>query len=219
MSARLATPLAQIVRAPAGEAQGAIVLLHGRGSDEHDLVPFLDLLDPRRRLAGITLGGPLHLPPGGRHWYALGGIGTPDRDTFLASYALLGEALAGLPEAFGVDLGRTVLGGFSQGSVMAYALGLGTGRPRPAGIVAMSGFLPSVDGWELDLEARTELPVWITHGRRDDVIGVEWGRAAHERLAGAGLDVTYLETEAAHHADPRALAELPAWLDRALDLA
>ena len=92
----LETPLAQVVRPAAGDAEGALVLLHGRGSDEHDLLPFLDLLDPARRLVGITLGGPLHLPPGGRHWYALGGIGTPDRDTFLASYALLSDALDGL---------------------------------------------------------------------------------------------------------------------------
>mgnify|MGYP001266355333 FL=1 len=212
----LATSLAQIVRPAAGDPQGAIVLLHGRGSDEHDLLPFLDLLDPRRRLAGVTLGGPLHLPPGGRHWYALGGIGTPERESFLASYALLAEALDGLPDAFGVGLERTILGGFSQGSVMAYALGLGAGRPPPAGIVAMSGFLPAVEGWSMDLDARAGLPVWITHGRRDEMIGVEWGRAASERLTAAGLGVTYVETEAAHHADPRALAELPAWVERAL---
>ncbi len=209
----LTTPLAQLVRPSAGDPDGALVLLHGRGSDEHDLFGFLDLLDPGRRLVGITLGGPLALPPGGRHWYALGGIGTPERESFLASYALLGEALDSLPDAFGVDLSRTVLGGFSQGSVMAYALGLGVGRPSPAGIIAMSGFLPAVDGWSLELDSRGPLPVWITHGRHDAVIGVEWGRAANERLADAGLDVTYVETDAAHHADPRALAELPAWVD------
>jgi ABC-2 type transport system permease protein len=54
----------------------------------------------------------------------------------------------------------------------------------------------------MDLDARAGLPVWITHGRRDDVIGVQWGRAAEEALRPAGLDVTYVETEAAHHADP-----------------
>ena len=42
---------------------------------------------------------------------------------------------------------RTVIGGFSQGTVMAYAVGLGSGRPRPAGILALSGFVPEVEGW------------------------------------------------------------------------
>jgi len=78
-------PLVALWREPAGEPEGALVLLHGRGADEHDLYPLLDLLDPERRLLGVTPGGPLHLPPGGRHWYALGGIPTPDPETFLST--------------------------------------------------------------------------------------------------------------------------------------
>ena len=53
-----------------------------------------------------------------------------------------------------VPIARTVLGGFSQGAVMSYALGLAAGRPAPAGIVALSGFIPTVDGLELDLPSR-----------------------------------------------------------------
>ena len=71
-------PLAARWREPDGEPAGALVLLHGRGADEHDLYPLLDLLDPERKLIGVTPGGPHHLAPGGRHWYALGGIPTPD---------------------------------------------------------------------------------------------------------------------------------------------
>lgn len=212
----LDTPLPHVVRPADGQPAGALVLLHGRGSDEHDLVPFFDLLDRSRKLAGVTLGGPLQLPPGGQHWYALGGIGTPEPETFRSSFQLLSSALDAVTAAAGVAVDRLLLGGFSQGSVMSYALGLGEGRPVPAGIIAMSGFLPSVPGWALDLKARADLPVWVTHGRRDPVIGVEWGRAANETLTGAGLDVTYLETDAAHHADPRALATLPDWIDGVL---
>src|SRR5881392_2607060 len=73
------------VRPAAGEPQGALVLFHGRGAVEHDLFPLLDALDPERRLVGATPRGPLSLPPGGAHWYALGGIGTPEPTTFLAS--------------------------------------------------------------------------------------------------------------------------------------
>ena len=73
------------VRPAAGVAEGALVLFHGRGADEHDLLPLVDALDPERRLVGATPRGPLSLPPGGAHWYALGGIGTPEATTFLAS--------------------------------------------------------------------------------------------------------------------------------------
>jgi phospholipase/carboxylesterase len=99
---------------------------------------------------------------------------------------------------------------------MAYATGLGAGRPSPAAIVALSCFVPTVDDWAPDLVPRAGLPVWIAHGRRDPVIGVEFGRAARDLLTAGGLDVTYDESDAAHHVDPRSISELPAWVERAL---
>src|SRR5262245_63608355 len=103
--------LRHLTRPAAGSPEGLLVLFHGRGADEHDLFPLLDLLDPDRRLLGITPRGPLSLPPGGAHWYRLGGIPTPDKETFDASVADLSAFLDGLP--FAAD--RIVLGGFSQG--------------------------------------------------------------------------------------------------------
>lgn len=135
-------------RPAASEPDGLLVLLHGRGADELDLVPLLDLLDPSRRLLGVTPRGPLSFPPGGAHWYALREVGYPDPPTFLATYERLAEWLDGL----GFPPERTVLGGFSQGTVMSYALALGAGRPAPAALVALSGFMPSVPGFELDLD-------------------------------------------------------------------
>jgi phospholipase/carboxylesterase len=117
-----------------------------------------------------------------------------------------------------VAIERTVIGGFSQGSVMSYALGLGRGRPSPAGIVALSGFLPTVEGFELDLD-RPGLRVAIGHGTQDPVIGVEWGRQARERLEAAGLAITYRETPMGHSIDPRFLAELQGWVADALAAA
>ena len=123
------TELVHRVRPAAGEPRGALVLLHGRGADENDLYPLLDLIYPKRRLVGLTPGGPLSLPPGGRHWYVVPRVGYPDHDTFHASYELLQRDV---PELTGVPWARSILGGFSQGTVMAYALGLGVGRPAPS---------------------------------------------------------------------------------------
>ena len=80
----LALPLTAASRP--GEPEGALVLFHGRGADEHDLVPLLDVLDPERRLLGVTPRGPLSLPPGGAHWYVVPRVGYPDPETFHASY-------------------------------------------------------------------------------------------------------------------------------------
>ncbi len=196
-----------------GDPDGALVLLHGRGADEHDLAPLFDALDPDRRLVGIAPRGPLSLPPGGAHWYAVRSIGYPDPETFLSTYAIAASWLDGLPDLIGVPIERTIVGGFSQGSVMSYALGLGQGRPAPAGIIALSGFMPTVDGFELDLEGRSGFPVAIGHGTNDPVIGVEWGRAARQRLADAGAAVTYRESPIAHTIDPRFLRELQGWVE------
>jgi phospholipase/carboxylesterase len=204
------------VRPATGEPAGALVLLHGRGADELDLAPLLDLLDPEQRLVGLVPRGPLALPPGGAHWYVVREIGFPDRDTFLLTFAAASDWVdAALAEA-GVPLERAVLGGFSQGAVMSYALGLAGSRPRPAGILAMSGFIPTVDGFELDLESRAGLPVSISHGTYDPVIGVEFGRDARDRLEAAGLDVAYREDPVAHQIAPGAVAQARAVLAKAL---
>jgi phospholipase/carboxylesterase len=201
--------LAHRVRPADGEPAGALVLLHGRGADEHDLFGLLDLLDPRRRLLGVTAGGPLALPPGGRHWYIVPRVGHPEPDTFAASYAQLERFL----DATGIPPERTVLGGFSQGSVMSWALALGPGRPAPAGVIALSGFIPTVPGWAFP---GRPLRAAIGHGTLDPVIAVDYGRAARDRLAQAGADVTYHESAIGHQIDPRFLAALPAWLEETL---
>jgi phospholipase/carboxylesterase len=200
-------------RPAAGEPQGALVLMHGRGADEHDLLPLADALDPARRLTVVTPRGPLALPPGGRHWYRVREIGYPDPATFLPTYEAAGEWLDRLPEQTGVPLDRTVLGGFSQGAVMSWALGLGRGRSRPAGIVALSGFMPTVDGFELDLSNLEGYPVAIGHGTYDPVIGVEWGRRARDAAEAAGAAVTYEESPMPHTIDPQFVSRLAAWLE------
>jgi phospholipase/carboxylesterase len=200
------------VRPPAGEPEGALVLLHGRGTDESDLFPLLDALDPDRRLVGVTPGAPLFLPPGGRHWYVVQRVGYPDPVTFEPTRAALAAWLDALPVALGVPWERTVLGGFSQGAVMSYALGLGHGRPAPAGIVALSGFIPRVPGFALDLDGREGYPMAIGHGTYDPVIDIEFGREARRLLEDAGAGVTYRESPMAHTVDPGFLGELVGWV-------
>jgi phospholipase/carboxylesterase len=204
--------LTYATRPARGEPRGALVLLHGRGADEHDLQPLGDVLDPERELTVVTPRGPLSLPPGGAHWYVVPRVGFPDRSTFLTTWERLAAWLDALPDALGVPWERTVLGGFSQGAVMAYALGLGPDRPSPAGILALSGFIPTVEGWDVELDGREGLPVAIGHGTRDPVIPVAFGHAARDRLEEAGLRVVYGEAAVGHQIDPEFLPTLRTWL-------
>jgi len=192
------TPLAALWREPEGEPAGALVRLLWRGAVGRDVFPLLDLLDPERRLLGVTPGGPHHLPPGGRHWYALGGIPTPDPATFAATAPRLAAFLDGLP----VPSDRVVLGGFSQGTVMSYAMSLGPGRPRPAAVVAMSGFLPRVADWPLEPERLRGVPVGIAHGSLDPVIPAQFAAEAEATLTAAGADVLRLSSPVPHMVDP-----------------
>jgi phospholipase/carboxylesterase len=194
------------LREPAGDPAGALILNHGRGADENDLFGLLDELDPERRLVGVTTGAPLtNVPPGGRHWYLVPRVGYPDPPTFADSYRLLSEFADGFLAERGLGWDRTVIGGFSMGSVMSYAIGLGEGRPTPAGILAFSGFVPTVDGWRAELTGRDDLRVAIHHGANDPVISVEFGRAARDLLVAGGLEPAYLETDAGHWLPPEAL--------------
>jgi phospholipase/carboxylesterase len=205
------TTLAFQERPASGTPEGLLVLHHGRGSDEHDLLGLADVLDPERRLHVVTPRAPLQLPGApGNHWYVVPRVGYPDPSTFHAAFETLAAFHDGLWERTGIAPADTVFGGFSMGSVMSYSLGLSGDRPTPAGILAFSGFIPTVDGWQPDLASRADLPVFIAHGRRDPIMDVEFARRASALLEAGGLPVEYHESDAAHHIDP---AHIPAAVD------
>src|ERR1700761_252693 len=210
--------LTYLERPAAQDPAGLLVLHHGRGADEHDLLGLADVLDPQRRLHVVTPRGPLPLPGWpGYHWYSVPRVGYPDQETFRRAYADLAAFHDELWQRTGGAPADTVLGGFSMGSVMSYATGLGGDRPVPAGILAFSGFIPTVEGWQPDLDSRSGLPVLITHGRQDPIMNVAFARRAHELLDSAGLSVEYHESDAAHHIDPAHIPAATRWLSNVND--
>jgi phospholipase/carboxylesterase len=204
------------IREADGEPEGALVLLHGRGTSEDDLFPLIDELDPDRRLVGVTPRAPHNVPPGGAHWYIVRRVGFPDPSTFQPTMEKLTGWFDSLPDALGVPVEKTVLGGFSQGAVMTYALGLGNGRPRPAGIIAVSGFIPTVEGWALD-EDLDGYPAALGHGTFDPIIEVGFGREAKKRLEEAGADVMWRESALRHEFDEDYVPQLREFVGRLTD--
>jgi phospholipase/carboxylesterase len=213
-------PLTYLERPAAAAPEGLLVLHHGRGTDAPDLLGLADLLDPERRLRVVTPRAPLQLPGSpGYHWYLVPRVGYPDPDSFYAARTALAELHDRLWEETGVGPEATVLGGFSMGSVMSYALGLDSERPAPAGILALSGFVPTVAGWQPSLADREGTRVFVAHGSRDPIIGIEFARSARDLLEAGGLPVTYRESEIGHQIDPASLADATAWLGETLALA
>jgi phospholipase/carboxylesterase len=196
-----------------GDAQGLLILHHGRGSDECDLLGLADVLDPERHWHVVTPRGPLTLPGSpGYHWYVVPRVGYPDPGTFHGAFTALAALHDELTERTGIDPADTVLGGFSMGSVMSYSLGLSGERPVPGGILAFSGFVPTVAGWQPELGPRSGLPVFIAHGRRDPVMDIAFARGARDLLQSGGAAVEYHESDGGHHIDPVLATAARRWL-------
>jgi phospholipase/carboxylesterase len=202
-------------RAAAGEAEGLLVLHHGRGTDERDLLGLADALDPRRRLQVVSPRAPLRLQGSpGYHWYLVPRVGYPDHDTFHAAREALAELHDRLWSETGIEPARTVFGGFSMGAVMSYAMALSADRPAVAGILAFSGFVPIVEDWQPSLEDRRDTAAFVAHGRNDPIMEIGFARRARELLEAGGLEVTYRESDVGHQIDPADLADATEWLSR-----
>jgi phospholipase/carboxylesterase len=213
----VAEELQHLERPAAAEPEGLLVLHHGRGTDEGDLLRLADHLDPRQRLLVVTPRAPLQLPGSpGYHWYLVPRVGYPDPETFFAARAALAGLHDRLWEETGVGPERTVLGGFSMGAVMSYAMALGAERPAVAGLLAFSGFVPTVEGWEPSFVDRAQTRVFIAHGRRDPVIGIEFAQRARELVEAGGLELEYRESDIGHQIDPSHLADATVWLGEVL---
>lgn len=178
----------------------AVLLFHGRGADEEDLLPLAAELDPRYRY--VSARAPLDAGFGGYKWYDSERIGQPDPGTFGESLRLAGE-LAGRLAA---EAPLVVVCGFSQGAVMA--LGLLAGDQQVAAAAALSGFLaPGMEPSSL-----AGRPVFVGHGRLDPVIPIAFGQQARDGLDAAGAQVTYREYPMAHAISQQEVLDLRAWL-------
>lgn len=194
----------------------AIVVLHSRAGDERESVALLTELDPNGKHRGLLPLAPFDLTGEGRHWYAIEREASPDPRTFRASLDALSRWLDDTLAGYGIEFGRVAIAGFSQGAVMAYSLGLAPGRAQPGAILAFSGYIPRVDGFDLDLAGRTGLRVAIAHGTMDPNANVDFAREAQTRLSGAGLAVRYHEEPYGHELTAGALAQARAVLAEAL---
>ncbi len=181
-------------------AKRVLLLAQGYGADERDLGGLLPYLDPEGRFLTVLPRGPVAAPPGFA-WYDAASItgdspaGQPFLDSLDALDALLDEVCA----THGLERAEAIVGGFSQGGALAVALGLRRReRPHPAGVIALSSYLPQVEGVEYDWEGAKDVPVLVQHGTEDPMIKVERGRALATTLMEHGVPVVYGEYPMGH---------------------
>jgi phospholipase/carboxylesterase len=186
-----------------------LMLIHGKGADEQDLVPLIPYLDPEGRFLTVLPRAPLRFM-GGWEWYDSDGIprGGPE---LIGSVDALDDVLDSSCAEYGFDRSQAIVAGFSQGCALTLALGLRRSpRPRPAGLLGMSGFLAEREGLEYDFTAAP--PILIQHGTADELISVEYGRRAAARLGAEGVPVVYREYPIAHQVTLESTQDAMAWL-------
>ena len=213
--------LHHIIREPTSTGVDTVphlVLLHGYGSDENDLMGLAPHVDPRFRV--VSVRAPLPLEQGGYAWFPveLGPDGIVVKfDDAAAALGRLVDLVQELQEKDGASGASTFLLGFSQGASMALSVGLN--HPAlVAGIAALSGVcVPQMIPPSEAEEALRGKPVFMSHGRIDQLIPIAQGRASAELLKSLPLDLTCLEYDMGHEIGQPCLTDLTAWLERRLE--
>ncbi len=190
-----------------------ILALHGRGSNERDLLGLAPYLP--QNFLWISPRGTFSLGPDSFEWFQITQIGKPDparlADALDTVDTFIGEIIANYP----VDENKLYLLGFSQGSIvsMSYAL---TKPQRVAGVVAQSGYIPHESGLQIDTAGVKGKPFILTHGIQDPLLPVEWARRSRDSLQGLEVNLEYREFDMGHQISEESLAVINNWLENQL---
>ena len=182
------------------EKYPTVVMLHGRGADEEDLIPLAEQYDPR--LLVLSVRAPFPFPNGA----------TPDPVTFRQSYDRLSQFIDDALGAYPVDPSRVFLLGFSMGTVMAYAVSL----TRPGlfrGVIANSGYVPEGTHLEFRWNELRNVAFFVAHGKEDPVIPVDLARRAQVLFASSNAAVTYREYDMGHQITQESIRDSSLFLD------
>jgi phospholipase/carboxylesterase len=194
-----------------------VVLLHGVGADELDLLPVADALDPR--LLTVSLRAPYETDPMGYAWYAVDWSTAPpepNADQAEASRAALAAYLPELTARAGGDPDRLFLFGFSQGAAMALAVALTRPELVRGAVIHSARVLPFLrDPVRRALpSALSRLEALVLHGTEDDVIPVESGREVRDLLTPLlGERLAYREHDGGHFVTSESAREAARWID------
>jgi phospholipase/carboxylesterase len=210
---------------PAGEPAASIVILHGLGADATDFLPVARQLElgrvgpvrfilPYAPVRPVTVNGGYRMPA----WYDILGseLDRAEDERGLRESTALVHSLLDREGTRGVPPARTVLMGFSQGGAMTLLAGLRYPH-RLAGLVGLSGYLPLAATTAAERHGiNAEVPIFLGHGRRDGVVPLRTGEMSRDALRALGHDVEWHDYPIEHSVSMDEIADLQAWLLKAL---
>jgi phospholipase/carboxylesterase len=210
--------LPHLTRLPAAHADPGphavyptILALHGRGSNEHDLIGLADYLP--QDFLWISPRGPFDLGPDSYEWFQISQIGKPDPTRLANALGVIDTFIHEIIANYPVDLNKLYLLGFSQGTILSLSYVLT--RPQEiAGVIAQSGYIPHESGLIIDEAGLKNKPILLTHGIQDPMLPVGWARRSRDTLQSLGTDLEYHEFNMAHNVSAESLAVINTWLGR-----
>jgi phospholipase/carboxylesterase len=194
-----------------------ILALHGRGSNEQDLIGLAPHLPDG--FLWISPRAPHKLGIHSYEWYRVQVIGRPDPEKVASALETIDHFIDEILSEYPIDPQKLFLLGFSQGSLlsMCYALGC---PDRIAGVIAQSGYIPNTMpetiGWEIKEADVKDKPFILTHGEQDTMIPVDWARTSRDLLQKLGVYLSYYEFQMGHQVSMESLAVISTWLAKQL---
>jgi len=186
-----------------------LILLHGRGTDENDLLGLIPSFDPR--LLVVSIRAPHRFPFGGYTWFDLDEQNGVNTDQLMEGCELLIRCVDDIQQKFPVDSKRIYLFGFSMGAIMSLTVSLCNPR-RFKGIIAHSGLLPKGDTLQYRWNDLDGISFFLAHGTHDPIVPVEMSRLAYRRLLQANAHVVYHEYPIQHTISEYSLNDSARWL-------
>ncbi len=190
----------------------ALIMLHGRGADEHDLFELSKYLD--ERLFIISVRAPFQFAfSGGYTWYDIIDIGKPEPKMFRESYDKVMRFIEDVKKGYPIDPEKIFLFGFSMGAIMSFVVTLAH-SDMVKGVIANSGLIPENIDLKFEWDKIKGKPFFVAHGKYDSVIPIAFAKRAKELLEKARADVTYREYEMDHQIDEESLNDIMKWLSK-----
>lgn len=190
-----------------------ILALHGRGSNEEDLIGLAPYLP--NDFLWISPRGTFSLGPGAYEWFQISQIGKPDPNRLANALNTIDRFIEEILVSYPVDLNNLYLLGFSQGSVVSLSYIL-TKPQRIAGVIAQSGYVPLESGLQIDEASIKNKPFILTHGIHDSMLPVDWARRSRATLQALGANLEYHEFAMGHNITEESLKVISAWLEKQL---
>lgn len=184
-----------------------IFALHGRGSNEKEIMSLLDGVKDSFIIVGVR--GPLSLGSG-FEYFTIKSFGNPNIDSFDGAVNMLTDFIDGFSEKYPIDTSRQFLFGFSQGAILSMTLAIKSGN-KIKGISALSGYIPKYAIETYPVKPLQDLSIFLAHGESDPIFPLETGKSNYDFFKEKTENITFRTYPTGHQVSPQEKDDFTKW--------